>query len=412
MLAKAVQGHNAAPIHKAAALSQTLFPSSSPLSGHDAFRSPSQQARRPTSRSQLGSANVLKPSTSAALNAHGSGWQAGASNPLKRTAAQANGMGSILSKQDSIPSQDNVIDLTQSTYGGDRVGKLHDAVYFDENDFDDDLDLDFDVEDPIMKGHLSAAKAQPTLPAVSHLSPVNHQQISGQPLPWSSSPLQRKTIPQPASSCAPIPVLDLTRSETPQAVQKPPLARPSKRRTLPWLDPDGQEATAEPRRQLPAHVQKIIDRKKANQVNRQRDTGENVDVEAFTPLPKDKPNSPYPWNKTASAVKEEQKNLRKANVGKKTVRNNGVDEVNAKDKTTGIKKKKGDVASVFLSDEQQKVLKMVVEGQKSVFFTGSAGGSLVCLISISYSLRCVRNGKICITTSDHSGSTEETFPRT
>ena len=394
MLAKALQEHNAAPIHKAPTLSQTLFPSSSPLSGHDAFRNPSQRTNRSTNTStsgrfQLGSGNVLKPSASAVLNAPGSGWQAGANNPLKRTAAQANGMGSLLSKQDSILSKENVIDLTQSTYGADRVGKLHDAVYFDENDFDDDvdLDLDFDVEDPKMKGHLSAAKTQPTLPTVSHPPPVNHQEISSQPLPWSSSPLQRKTAPQPESvidNAAPSPVLDLTYTEMPQALPKPPVARPSKRRTLPWLDADGQEATAEPRRELPAHVQKIIDRKKANQINRQRDTHQGLDVEAFTPLPKDKPNSPYPWNKTASAVKEEQKNLRKANVGKKVVKNNGVDDGNAKDTITGVKKKKGDVAGVFLSDEQQKVLKMVVEGQKSVFFTGSAGGLLVCLTTVDY----------------------------
>ena len=386
MLAKAVQEHDAAPTHKAPTLSQTLFPSSSPLSGHNAFRSPSQQTHRPISRSQLGTAKVLKPSASAALNAHGGGWSAGASNPLKRTAAQADSMGGLLSKQDSIARAGNVVDLTQSTFGEDRVGKLHDAVYFDENDFDDDVDLDFDAEDPKTKGHLSAAKTEPTLPAVSHVPLVNQQENSSQTFPWSSSPLQRKSTPQPASigKAAPLPVFDPTHTETPQYLPKPPVARPIKRRTLPWLDTDGQEATAEPRRELPAHVQKIIDRKKANQVNRQRDTRQALDIEAFTPLPKDKPNSPYPWNKTASAVKEEQKNLRKANVGKKMVKNNGVDNGNAKDSIAGIKKKSGDVAGVFLSEEQQKVLKMVVEGQKSVFFTGSAGELLVRLISIDY----------------------------
>lgn len=385
MLAKAVQEHNAAPIPKAPTLSQKLFPSSSPLAGHDAFRSPGQQAHRPTSRSQLGHASVLKPSTSAVLNASGSGWQTGASNPLKRTAAQANGMGSLPSKPDSIPSKDNFIDLTQSVHGGGRVGKLHDAVYFDENDFDDDADLDFDVEDPEMKGLLSAATIQPVLPTVSHPLPVDHQPISSQPLPWSSSPLERKPTSQPAlvGETALPPVFDLPQSETTQALPKVPAARPSKRRTIPWLNTDGPEATAKPRRELPAHVQKIIDRNKAYQVSRQRDSRQDLDVETFTPLPKDKLNSPYPWNKTASAVKEEQKNLRKANVGKKMVKN-GVNDGNAKDTATEMRKKKGDVAGVFLSEEQQKVLKMVVEGQKSVFFTGSAGGLLVCSISVDY----------------------------
>lgn len=329
---------------------------------------------------------MLKPSASAVLNAPGSGWQAGASNPLKRTAAQANAMGSLLSKQDSTLNKDNVVDLTQSTaYGEGRVGKLHDAVYFDENDFDDDVDLDFDVEDPKMKAHLSAAKVQPTLPAISHPSPGTSRLISSQTFPWSSSPLQRKSTPQPVSSeeAAATPVVDIADAETPKPSPKAPAARPSKRRTLPWLDADGQVTTAEPQRVLPAHVQRIIDRKKANQVSRQPDAAQNLDVEAFTPLPKDKPDSPYPWNKTASAVKEEQKNLRKANVGRKMVKN-GVDDGNAKDTVAGIKKKKGDVAGVFLSDEQQKVLKMVVEGQKSVFFTGSAGWWLLYIIVIDH----------------------------
>lgn len=328
---------------------------------------------------------MLKPSASAVLNAPGSGWQAGASNPLKRTAAQANAMGGLLSKQDSTSYKDNVVDLTRSTsYGGGRVGELHDAVYFDENDFDDDVDLDFDVEDPKMKAHLSAAKVQPTLPAISQPPPGTGRLISSQTFPWSSSPLQRKSTPQPVSSeeAAPTPVVDITDTETPKSLPENPAARPSKRRTLPWLDADGQVTMAEPQRVLPAHVQRVIDRKKANQVSRQPGAGQNLDVVAFTPLPRDKPDSPYPWNKTASAVKEEQKNLRKANVGRKMVKN-GVDG-NAKDTVAGTKKKKGDVAGVFLSDEQQKVLKMVVEGQKSVFFTGSAGWWLLYTIVIDY----------------------------
>lgn len=266
------------------------------------------------------------------------------------------------------------------------MGKLHDAVYFDENDFDDDVDLDFDVEDPKMKGHLSAAKTQPPPPTVSYPVLGNNQPMSSQPLPWSSSPLERASTLQSRlfEKTAPPQEADLTDTETPQYLSKPPVARPTKRRTLPWLDADGQDSAPEPQRVLPAHAQKIIDRQKANQVNRQRDAGQDLDVEAFTPLPKDQPNSLYPWNKTASAVKEEQKNLRKANVGRKMVKN-GVDNGSATDGIARIeKKKKGDVAGVFLSDEQQKVLKMVVEGQKSVFFTGSAGWCLPYMISIYY----------------------------
>ena len=79
-----------------------------------------------------------------------------------------------------------------------------------------------------------------------------------------------------------------------------------------------------------------------------------------TPAPKaSKPE--YPWNTTQSAIKLQQKTLREAN--KKAVAA----------KAAIKRKKKNTLHRIFLSEEQQHVLNMVVENKNSVFFTGSAG---------------------------------------
>lgn len=83
-----------------------------------------------------------------------------------------------------------------------------------------------------------------------------------------------------------------------------------------------------------------------------------------------------PWNKTASAVKEEQRELRRLNKKKQPV-------------DARLKKKPTErVASLFLSDEQRGVLEAVVDRGKSIFFTGSAGtGKSVLMREIIKKLR-------------------------
>ena len=108
-------------------------------------------------------------------------------------------------------------------------------------------------------------------------------------------------------------------------------------------------------------VDKAVENKK-----RKLEPTQKVPSTSYTPLPKDKPNSPYPWNKTASAVKEEQKRLRQGQ--KKLAKVDGISV-----KTNMKKTKKEIVQKVFLSDEQRSVLNLVQQEKKSVFFTGSAG---------------------------------------
>ncbi|KKY19378.1 putative mitochondrial dna helicase [Phaeomoniella chlamydospora] len=197
-----------------------------------------------------------------------------------------------------VETKKRKFERTMST-ASSNLGALHDAVYFDENDFDDDLDFTSAAALPahsdVQYPSLDRALSEVTYPSL-HTERVK-QPSSSAPIPWSSSPPEHFKHPAP------------------------------KRRTVPWLDKD-----------------------------------------AYTPLAKEKYHkSPYPWNKTASAIKEDQRALRKKNRGKKPVQKDhtGV-KVGA---STNIRK----MPVIFLSDEQKAVLRTVVNDGKSVFFTGSAG---------------------------------------
>ena len=352
MLAKAVKQHDSAPpSRKAPTLSQQLFPSSSPTAGHDKSQGTLPQ--------YLPRNKILKPSASILHNTPRLERGLGQANPLKRTAAQAHGMGSSWSSTGAVKSKENVVDLTQSTYDdGGRVGKLHETVYFDENDFVNDADLDLDGEDSAVKDPLPAYKAG-TLQAPP----------SSIPIPWSSSPLQHKAGPINSTSAQqPVSIsIELPTGHRPEGlVSDSCTARPSKRRTLPWLDLSEQQEKEETQKMPPPHVQQIIDR----QGKARQSAGVGSEGDSFTPLQSDKSKSPYPWNQTASAIKEEQRKLRQAN--KKLVRSHDNDGSSAAAKIREVVERNR-VARVFLSDEQKKVLNLVAEDRKSVFFTGSAG---------------------------------------
>ena len=247
---------------------------------------------------------------------------------------------SSLNRSSPASSQDQglkkaLMNSTQPSLGGARLNMLHDPVFFDENDFENDEDIDLDATDS-PKPALSHA----LLPNLSQKKSTPPQTpLSSTPLPWSSSPPRNNQMPPP-------------KPQTQTAMT----TNTCKRRTLPWIE----EA-------------KKADHAQAEK--RKRDT-------AFTPLPKDKTDSPYPWNKTASAVKEEQKRLRKGHKILSTDVEAGSEASNTK------KKRRAAVPKVFLSDEQMSVLKLVAEQKKSVFFTGSAGtGKSVLLREIIKALR-------------------------
>jgi ATP-dependent DNA helicase PIF1 len=270
---------------------------------------------------------------------------AGPVKPLQSNLFRSNG---IVQPPKSIPPPQSIgvkrkIEMTSA--GESALGTLHSAVYFDENDFDDDVDLDFEEPEPFIPptkivrpsigGHsastsnanstrndvskdaervtvdlISSDIKYPELPSVSqdHVPPSSSIQI-----PWSSSPPHH-------------------------------LQQPSNSRTLPWLTKN-EESTKEQEYKKPE-----------------------------TPA---RPKSTAIWNKSASAIKEEQKELRRQH------KRNQKGDTNSKQIQTRPK-----IAPLFLSDEQRHVLETVVNQGKSIFFTGSAGtGKSVLMREIIKQLR-------------------------
>ena len=366
MFHKAVQQHDALPHQKSTSLSQTLFPSSSPTIRHD----PVEGAGRFSPQSR----QTLQPTASSMLNG-----KLGSTIPLKRTTSQANDTQPFSSKQISTlrkPSLASSLQVISVKNGESIVGRLHEGVYFDENDFVDDAELDLD-EGSFVKCQSTIGEIElPPLQSKNSALSEKRAPTSSAPLEWSSSsPIHKGGQLDNASL-----QMRASGSNRPTTEHSRDIvSRLSKRGTLPWLvDQQSQETVKSP----PAHVRKLIDRKMG-----QRQRPSTVPTEPFTPLPQDNSESHHPWNKTASALKEEQKNYRRqASRDKRKIDGEGGYE-----KTTEVSRdltKRKTIAQVFLSVEQRRILDLVAEGKKSVFFTGSAGtGKSVLLREIIKILR-------------------------
>ena len=370
MLAKAVKEHKPAG---STTLSQQLFPSSSPTAG-----------RESVPRAKGFATNALQPASSSVLNASIPTVNKKFTNPLKRTASEmSSGSSGSLTRGRTYSTQSST-----ASDKGSVVAKLHEPVYFDENDFSDDEEIDLDCQESFTE--LERFTTPPERIVVGQKPSPSGQQniISSIPIPWSPSPAKQNTISSNNSieskslddqdGSVHYPDLPRLSSDSDRNLQgneaDTEAPRTAKRRTIPWLVKD--EAAPQPNHSepdisgAPKFVQDIINRQKKNNRN-------NTTVytqEAVTPMPKDKSNSPHPWNKTSSAIKEDQKKLRQqANQGKKIIKDAQGDGLAD---TTGEKKAKSSkkaIHRVFLSDEQKKVLNLVVDAKKSVFFTGSAG---------------------------------------
>ncbi|KAF2689252.1 hypothetical protein K458DRAFT_125648 [Lentithecium fluviatile CBS 122367] len=335
MFKQAVKNHNAATPSQVPAASKQQS-----LAG--SFNRPSSAAPKSSTTRPLStlSGNVTKHNASEARRVSGE------TRGLKRTS-------SGLAK--ALTSQEDAFDyppLNLSDYENELPPSFHNAmggkpapqspVFFDENDFDSDIDLD--VEDPATKTTVT----YPTLPSVAtgpsrdsgynsttpQPGQANKELNSSAPIPWSSSPPEH--------------------FEPLATTQKPP--QPTKRRHLPWMQNSSQ----------PAMKEEVIPESSRLKKRKQADS-----TFTATPVKTESKAETYPWNTTQSAIKQQQKNLREAN---KAVKVNEGNDGDVKDAIK--KKKKNTVHRIFLSEEQQHVLNLVVEYKKSVFFTGSAGKCL------------------------------------
>jgi ATP-dependent DNA helicase PIF1 len=216
------------------------------------------------------------------------------------------------------------------------------TALFDEDDFDSDIDLD--VEDPATKGTIVYPKLPQGASSESRdsgyqspprLAQQKAEPDSSQPVPWSSSPLDHFKTPQKLETSKPR----------------------AKRAFLPWSQ-NQQAASTQV-------INDSIEHEEENPRPKKRQSTEAKAEVASTP----KPKSQYLWNTTASALKQQQKNLREQNKKQPKENDASVEDLQEAMK----KKKKNTVHRIFLSEEQQNVLNLVTEYKKSVFFTGSAG---------------------------------------
>lgn len=269
----------------------------------------------------------------------------GAAKPLQPNTSRLNTTAPPVSKTAS-PVAGAKRKFEMANAGQSNLGSLHNPVWIDENDFDDELDLD--APDPVPQSQ-KPTSTSPELPKFSRPSPaangsssqkVSAQATSQEKIKYPELPPVEESPPEPApSSSVPIP----WSSSPPSHFAPPP-----KRRTLPWLnnetdnDSKNQASPVQMKPATPAHTKPTL-----------------------------------PWNKTASAVKEEQKELRRQNKKRQQ-----------EAEKPRMYRPPERVASLFLSDEQRSVLEAVVDKGKSIFFTGSAGtGKSVLMREIIKKLR-------------------------
>ena len=355
----------------------------------------------PGERSDHSRQSVLKPSSLAALNSSRGSSCLSNQISLKRTASQAECEAPL---RYTTPSS-TVLAQPHMSAGHGILNNLHAEVFFDENDFSDDNDLGLDL-DSKSTGHAQypSLSTNPTTPLPSQIfakpnsnPPVEHPELlqgsaeqlssdrhsktlatsSSVPIEWSSSPVSHKA---PLSNAA---LLHRSASGTEAAREKQvtpilePVTRMTRRRNLPWLKSEKNEFST----LATAQGQEGIKNQSRGRPRLVKEENEDP----FTPLPKNTAQAAPLWNKTASAIKDEQKRHRqKAKQGKKLAKQ-------GEDGPKGVSKTKSraqNMAPVFLSEEQRKVLDLVVEANKSVFFTGSAGtGKSVLMKDIISDLR-------------------------
>ncbi|KAM7189155.1 PIF1-like helicase domain containing protein [Naviculisporaceae sp. PSN 640] len=318
-----------------ASLKKQLFPSSSPNGNiTDMFKKASaSQVSTTTSRAsaapdplQNRSANISKPPTQQANGKAFASLYTRPDDPFKEPTDQSedggNGVRSFAHKPMSAQQP---------------------AVYFADDDFSDDENLDLDFSAP------SSLPALPKLP------------------PAKVSPKQNPPPPSQTSV--------LSWSQSSPSHMRPPPARP---------DPSRQEPPQRPNKRVSPDAIEPVKKKRQLPSSYAKSKAEEIDIEtlyqdATTPAPKIKP--PPLWDTSASAVKEQKRQLKKAISCSKA-------EVSQADMQNPVKSTATKKATIHLSEEQEHVKKLVVEKGHSVFFTGPAGtGKSVLMRSIIAALK-------------------------
>lgn len=310
------------------ALSKQLFPPSSP-SASPVTDIRDQLKKAGATGSALSSASALSARTTPF------------SKPLEQQLPIANSGGSaagslasLYGKSDPFKAGSETIDLT----GPDKDEKIKQHVYFVEDDFSDDDDLDLDYKAPSALPTLPDPK--PPIVEEAGFPPPPTQQIE-----WSSSPRSHYFPSKPMST------VSLKRDSSGE----------SELTGLPIL---------KKKRMLPSSFR--------SEPEQSQDQGP-FDVPAYV-----QPTKPKRiWEASADAINEQKKQLKIQQAARAD--SQGLDERPPQfGKTHDASKGE----AIHLSKEQEHVLDLVVNQGKSVFFTGPAGtGKSVLMRAIITQLR-------------------------
>lgn len=326
MLARASDKYEANGPPQRSQSAKSFFPPSSPTKHNGDIR---QQLKKPNAAavSARTAQPFLKPFDSRSTNMN--------QPTVTRLAASAAGgsLASLYGGSNSFQQDPDVIDLTEA----DAVANSKAGVFFCENDFSDDDELDLDFKAPSALPVLPTAT--PSKPSNDNMPPPPTSQAS-KPIDWSSSPVSHFLPPTRTTSVTSTTTNGSLKRESSgdkDLVDVPALKKAKKR-------------------VLPAHFKQ------------QEPEEDEEDHVAKTPANKRKEF----WNPTASAVKEQKKQFRNQRQQEQPTANNDLSMDEVQEITTSHSKAKGNFA-ISLSEEQRHVLDLVVNNNQSVFFTGAAG---------------------------------------
>ncbi|KAI3534545.1 DNA repair and recombination protein pif1 [Colletotrichum filicis] len=342
MLARAKKAYEAsAPPPQKNELAKQLFPSSSPSATQNGNIIDQFKKTNPTTTAPPATTNSIRPMPGRTASVtHFASSNRSALDSI--SAPNGKSFASLYTRSDSFRDEpDNI-----STQSGQANSKP--AVYFAEDDFSDDDQLDLDFEAP------SALPSLPKPPVVAKkASNPPPEEPSTQVLPWSSSPASHFVHPQLSRTTS---VESSLKRESPENFESQVAPQPKKRK-LPTKWKVEEDFIPVPQDEP--------------EVSRWADGG-------VTPAPKKKKET---WNMTASALKEQKKQLKTQS--KKTANEEewSMDQIRAE--VTKSNQPKAKASVIALTQEQKHVQDLVVNKGQSVFFTGPAGtGKSVLMRSI------------------------------
>jgi ATP-dependent DNA helicase PIF1 len=303
-----------------------------------------------------------------------------------------NGFAATLRNAGSFADSSNTIDLTSDSQTvNNQVAAASAQVTWNDDDFDNDSDLDLEMEYPLALPPMSAhrpplhnvsknlRKGESPTPSTVTTTPG----LLGQPssvLSWSSSPVEHMRAPvagrkrEDFQKGIPADGPSIQQLSSEPSIDSNP--RGSKRRTLPWLKEKDEDGGIKNNQD---NSDKSVDAMPCFSCGKSGHLQSNCLASKKTSAS----TKSTPWETTAKAVKDAQR-IHKSAKQKTKATSTSTEDIQ-KANGTATKRKN---APMFLSDEQRKVLDLVMTRNKSVFFTGSAGtGKSVLMRSIIADLR-------------------------